>query len=109
MCIRWKNGQEEYESEAEDGEVEPGSPHPKKKTKKKTTVSKGAPSKAPAKQESTYKAGEFGQERKAWISNYRKDKGVSFREASDAWNLSDRRAELLASLSPAELKTRRFV
>ena len=52
-----------------------------------------------------YKPGDFSQERKKFIA----ESGLPYKLASDMWNRSERRAELLSHLPKSELVRRKFV
>lgn len=55
----------------------------------------------------TYVAGDFSQKRKAFIFDLRQG-GMAYKDANNAWMMSNIRASLLENMSPAEMKKRRF-
>ena len=57
--------------------------------------------------QNTYVAGDFSQKRKAFIFDLRQS-GVAYKDANNAWMMSNIRASLLENMSPAEMKKRRF-
>lgn len=61
-----------------------------------------------AKATKQYKPNEFSAFRKAYIAELRKT-GMKFKEANDAWMLSNERAEFVSCISFAEAKKRRFI
>ena len=133
LCVapRWLQEDED----ADEGDNEPGDVKPKgstAKTKKQKAASKKQPKSKPNVQKakaagaqnkasqkpkmekqdlgaSKYVAGEYSQARLKWISKRRRLHGMSFREASDAWNTSRTREGYLANMSQAEKVRRRFV
>ena len=105
------------EENDEDDEAVPAKPakpgKPAKKAPKATTGSKKAKKKPPpAKalpEDCLYKPGDFSAARKAYVKRIMKENSVKYRAASDMWNLSNERAELVASLPIAEQQRRRFI
>ena len=119
--MRWKgeDSDEEGQDEAENEKL----PDEQKEEKKKKKNKKPAPKKKPnpkkaakraneakKKREATgciYKAGEYSKERKQFIDDL-KASGVKYKEASEQWNNSERRLELLRDMPRSEQVRRRF-
>ena len=105
---------EEDEAEEKKGKKKKkkSKPSPKKKNKSAKTQkpkAKQISSKAAPKPcEALYKAGEYSEARKQYIQKWMK-KGFSFKECSEGWKTSAKRQKLLANMSEAELKRRRFI
>ena len=61
-------------------------------------------------EDTTYVPGDFQKKRMEFIRAKRAaDSSLSFRQASDLWMGSSERASCLASLTPGQLKKRRFM
>lgn len=54
-----------------------------------------------------YEPGKFNEVRKSYIAQKRLE-GLNFRGASSSWMMSNERADMISTLSPAEMKKRRF-
>ena len=124
--LRYKNSN--IPDAADDDENEDGysvdkkaksKPKPKKQKQKAKKASPRAAEKDPPKSSKAptrkqdglsagYKAGSFNEERMKYIRALMADEGLSWKDASASWVVSDRRAELLAGMSPSELSRRRF-
>ena len=127
--LRWLQ-----EDEDEEGQVDgDGSSNKKKvegcsakvKDAKKVKKGKAAKTKPPATKakevenakkgndedqaETAYQAGDYSQRRKCWIQKRRNNLGMSYRDASAAWNSSKTRERLLQGMSYSEKVRRRFV
>ena len=112
--VRWPNGQ--HEDDDDDAEVETKKAKGKSSAKKKAAKQKAVceqKKKNKAKQRKAkaatgpYKPGQYSEARKKFIADLRQD-GMKFRDASNAWATSDAREQLLAGMSEAERKRRRF-
>ena len=108
ILLRWSKDDDEIplEHPEEDGEREVR----KNKNKKKPC---GKVSKDPCidaeKPQTLYQPGEFKEIRLKYIARMKAKKGITFREASNMWNVSKKRETLLAGLSVQELKKRRVI
>ena len=138
MCLRWKGEYESDVDEAEGsngGEATKGASKKKGKKKNKAQAKKKPTNKkktnkderqggdaaceppvpgdvamALPEDDGQYKPGKFAEARRAYIKSYRqRHPEKSFREASEAWNLSGERSDYLATLPLKELQRRRFV
>ena len=97
----------------------PGKKKKKKQNKQQKRKKKGSPGPKKAKPANVkghgdqdalaYKAGDYAEIRRKFLNDIRKSEGLSFKEACDRWNLSDKRAGLLAGMSYSEMKRRRFI
>ena len=83
----------------------------KKKGGKKKTPKPSAHQEKPASNNSAclYKPGEFREIRLKFIADLRKSEDVTWPEACQRWNTSERRAKLLEGMSHGQLKKRRFI
>ena len=111
--LRYKNSN--IPDDADDDENEDGYSVDKQKAKKASprAAEKDPPksSKAPTRKQdglsAGYKAGSFNEERMKYIRALMADEGLSWKDASASWVVSDRRRKLLAGMSPSELSRRR--
>ena len=114
-----RSGWAQENDEEEEEEEEKSPKKAKKKKGSKQTTKKGVASKKLVNKKNAsqkkktdsgpYKAGEYSTLRMQFIRKLQKSQSVSYTDASTAWNESEERAGLLAGMSQAELKRRRFV
>ena len=95
----------EHGTDDEDGEKKR---KPKKKAKKKSNKSKKPKGLRASETESLYRPGDYSAARKDFIDKARGG-GMTYREGQQAWAESEQRRKLLAGMSEAELKRRRFL
>ena len=80
----------------------------KKKAKNARRKKKAVKAQAVSASTSIYKPHEYSEARKEFIKEAREG-GMSYKESQSAWASSQQRSKLLAGMTEAELKRRRFI
>ena len=133
LLYRWKDAHRAYEPSEEECDDDEKPEKPKVKGPSKAKKAKSGPAKPSKKKASpkekptkkpyegdalheagdddhTYKPGKFREARIAFIRKARRQNpSLSYKEASTQWNLSNERAEYIASLPLEEQARRRFI